>query len=582
MLAYICKYTPIELFESFDVDMTLMEPEVTQFNRADAVLHPNVCAYVKGVLEAFADLVKTRDDVEGMIITSCCDSGRRLYDALSVTYPDKFIYLLDLPRKITPEAVSLFTENVSRMVSAYSEHTGRAFYSDGMIRPLKAYLKAHPTPLKKDKGDEDALSVGLMGGRCGKAFMDTLKRHHVHLAFDVTCSHLARLFDPDEIHKLSDYCEQLLSQFPCMRMMGAEDRLNMLDDFEDKIDGLIYHTVKFCDQYHYEGAALRKLQDFSVPVLYVETDLTPQSSGQIETRLEAFLEEIKARRQHKNQKAVPESQLKTPAPKPLKITEKGKAKGPYVLGIDSGSTSTNAVITDGSGQILAWDIVRTGAKSIASAEKAMHQVLEKAHLSAEDLSQVVSTGYGRNHLPFSNQEITEITCHAKGAHAIDPSVRTILDIGGQDSKAIRLNDKGDVVDFVMNDKCAAGTGRFLEMMAHTLGVSLDELGQLSLNSKEDIRISSMCTVFAESEVISLIAQNKEPEDIAHGVHVAIAGRAISLLRRVGIEPAVMMTGGVAKNPGIIAVLEEELGQKLVIADQPEIVGAYGAALLAKK
>jgi predicted CoA-substrate-specific enzyme activase len=582
MLGYICKYTPIELFESFDVEMTLMEPEVIQFNRAEALMHPNVCSYVKGVLEAFADAVKTRDDVEGMIITACCDSGRRLYDALKATYPDKFIYLLDLPRKITPEAVQLFTEEVSHMVSAYSEHTGRAFYIDGMIRPLKAYLKAHPAPLKSDRPDDDSLNVGLMGGRVSPSFTEALKRRHVHLAFDVTCSHLARLFDPDQIHKLSDYCEQLLSQFPCMRMMGAEDRLNMLDDFEDKLNGLIYHTVKFCDQYHFEGAALRKLESFSVPVLYLETDLTRQSSGQIETRLEAFLEEIKARRKAQHQKTAPEAGMKAPAPKPLKITDKSKAKGPYVLGIDSGSTSTNAVITDGAGQILAWDIVRTGAKSIASAEKAMHQVLEKAHLPVESLSRVVSTGYGRNHLPFSDQEITEITCHAKGAHAIAPSVRTILDIGGQDSKAIRLDKNGNVRDFVMNDKCAAGTGRFLEMMAHTLGVSLEELGQLSLNSKEDIRISSMCTVFAESEVISLIAQNKEPEDIAHGVHVAIAGRALTLLRRVGIEPKIMMTGGVAKNPGIVAVLEEALNQKLVIADQPEIVGAYGAALLARK
>lgn len=575
MLAYICKYTPIELFESIDVDMELMEPEVVQFNRAEAILHPNVCAYVKGVLEMFADLVNKRDDVEGMIVTSCCDSGRRLYDALKATYPDKFIYLLDLPRKVTPEAVKLFTKNVSAMVSAYSEHTGRAFYSDGMIRPLKAYLKAHPAELRGEEPADAKVNVGLIGARCSQSLIDTLHAHGARILFNVTCNHLARLFDPNAIGRLEDYCEQLLAQFPCMRMAGAEDRLNMLDDFEDKLDGLIYHTVKFCDQYHYEAAALKKLDTFRVPVLNLETDLTRQSSGQIKTRIEAFIEEISANKARPADEAAASAETQ---PEAVKIVPAAHHAAPYVLGIDSGSTSTNAVVIDGSGQLVAWDIVRTGAKSILSAEKAMHQVLNKAGLKREDLARIVSTGYGRDHLPFADADLTEITCHGKGAHAFDPAVRTILDIGGQDSKAIRLNEAGDVVDFVMNDKCAAGTGRFLEMMAHTLDVSLEELGQLSLRSKEDIRISSMCTVFAESEVISLIAENKEPEDIAHGVHVAIAGRAISLLRRVGIEEDVMMTGGVAKNPGMVAVLEEQLGLKLKIVEESEIVGAYGAAL----
>ncbi|MCD7865816.1 MAG: acyl-CoA dehydratase activase, partial [Clostridiales bacterium] len=191
---------------------------------------------------------------------------------------------------------------------------------------------------------------------------------------------------------------------------------------------------------------------------------------------------------------------------------------------------------------------------------------------------IVSTGYGRVSIPFADKNVTEISCHGKGAHFLNPAVRTILDIGGQDSKAIRLNEHGDVIDFVMNDKCAAGTGRFLEMMARTLEISIDELGPVSLLSKEDVEISSMCSVFAESEVISLIAQNKETADIAHGIHKAIAGKAISLLKRVGLKKDFMMTGGVAKNPGVVKVLEEQLGAALYIYEQPEIVGALGAAL----
>lgn len=252
----------------------------------------------------------------------------------------------------------------------------------------------------------------------------------------------------------------------------------------------------------------------------------------------------------------------------------------YVLGIDSGSTSTNAVLMDETRQIRSFAVVRTGAKSNDSADKILEQVLTAVGIRQEDLSCIVSTGYGRVSIPFADTNVTEISCHGKGAHYLNPNVRTILDIGGQDSKAIKLNAAGEVVDFVMNDKCAAGTGRFLEMMARTLEISIDELGPLSLNWKEDIDISSMCSVFAESEVISLIAQNKETADIAHGLHKSIAGKSLSLLKRVGLESQIMMTGGVAKNIGVIKTLEERLGEKLFVYEEPEIVGALGAALFA--
>jgi predicted CoA-substrate-specific enzyme activase len=193
---------------------------------------------------------------------------------------------------------------------------------------------------------------------------------------------------------------------------------------------------------------------------------------------------------------------------------------------------------------------------------------------------IVSTGYGRVSIGFANENVTEISCHGKGAHYFNPNIRTILDIGGQDSKAIKLNEQGEVIDFVMNDKCAAGTGRFLEMMARTLEIDISELGPISLEWKEDIDISSMCSVFAESEVISLIALNKEKCDIAHGIHKAIAGKAYSLMKRVGLEGEFMMTGGVAKNPGVVKAVEDKIGESLFICEEPEIVGALGAALFA--
>ena len=252
----------------------------------------------------------------------------------------------------------------------------------------------------------------------------------------------------------------------------------------------------------------------------------------------------------------------------------------YVLGIDSGSTSTNAVIMDQDRQIRAFEVVRTGAKSGESAERILKAVLEKAGLAREDLARVVSTGYGRVSIAFADENVTEISCHGKGAHYFNPKIRTILDIGGQDSKAIRLDERGEVVDFVMNDKCAAGTGRFLEAIARTLEIDISEVGPEALKSTEAIEITSMCTVFAESEVISLIANNKEKCDIANGICNAIANKAFSLMRRVGLEPDFMMTGGVAKNPGVVRAVESRIGGKLYICPEPEIVGAVGAALYA--
>ena len=252
----------------------------------------------------------------------------------------------------------------------------------------------------------------------------------------------------------------------------------------------------------------------------------------------------------------------------------------YVMGIDSGSTSTNAVIMDGERNIVASSVVRTGAKSGESARRILGEILEQAGLKREDISWSVSTGYGRVSIDFADENVTEISCHGRGAHYFNPSVRTILDIGGQDSKAIHLNEAGEVTDFVMNDKCAAGPGRFLAMLARTLEIAVDALGPEALRSTEDIEITSMCSVFAESEVISLIANNKEKADIANGVCRAIAGKAYSLLKRVGMEETFMMTGGVAKNPGVVRAVEEKIQSRLYICPEPEIVGAAGAALYA--
>jgi predicted CoA-substrate-specific enzyme activase len=224
--------------------------------------------------------------------------------------------------------------------------------------------------------------------------------------------------------------------------------------------------------------------------------------------------------------------------------------------------------------------VPTGPKAVESARKAFELALKDAGLKEDDIKRVVATGYGRVSIPFAEKTVTEITCHGKGAFFMDSTVRTVIDIGGQDSKVIRLDDEGNVIDFVMNDKCSAGTGRFLEVMARTLGVSIEEMGKVVEKAKEDITITSMCTVFAESEVISLIAQNKDQRDIIHALNKAVASKAVSLIERVGRKGSYMMTGGVAKNRGVVTAIEKKLGEKILIPPEPQIIGALGAALIA--
>jgi predicted CoA-substrate-specific enzyme activase len=253
-----------------------------------------------------------------------------------------------------------------------------------------------------------------------------------------------------------------------------------------------------------------------------------------------------------------------------------------VTGIDIGSLSTKVVIMDGEQNILSYKVLRTNGSSRDAAETAFQHALDKAGLTQDQVDYILTTGYGRNSIPFADDEVSEITAHAKGAYFLYPETKTILDIGGQDSKAIKLEDDGQISDFVMNDKCAAGTGRFLEVMAQALGLSLESLSDLSQLSSTPTVISSFCAVFAESEVVSLVGEGREKEDIARGIHDAIVSRTLTLLNRVKMSGSITMTGGVAKNKGLVKVLEDNLQLKLNIPDEPQIAGALGAALIALK
>ena len=563
MLGYVCKYTPIEIFESMGVTMRRIEPEVTNFTQADMKMHPNICSFAKGVLEEVMS-----GKYEGVILTTCCDSIRRLYDILKEEFPDKFIYMLDTPRITKDAGITLYEQRIRAMIREYEEFSGETFDEEEFCGYLKGKEEEQQYAVKNG-----SVNIGIIGARANESIKKILAENGANVAFDLTCTGLGRKVLVEEDDVMSGYARGLLSQFPCMRMEQASNRDELIRRSAGSVDGIIYHTVQFCDNYAYEYAWLKEWIDR--PLLLLETDYTRQSGGQVRTRIEAFLESLSSGRDGVQNRTGRAGKMRDA------IERWKKGDGPmYVMGIDSGSTSTNAVIMDQDRKIKAFSVVRTGAKSGVSAERALNDVLEKAGLTREDISWIVSTGYGRVSISFADENVTEISCHGKGAHYFNPKIRTILDIGGQDSKAIRLNENGEVKDFVMNDKCAAGTGRFLEMIARTLEVSLDELGAIALTSQEKIEITSMCSVFAESEVISLIANNKEKADIADGVCHAIANKASGLLRRVGMEPEFMMTGGVAKNPGVVRAVEEKIGSKLYICEEPEIVGAAGAAVYA--
>ncbi len=250
-----------------------------------------------------------------------------------------------------------------------------------------------------------------------------------------------------------------------------------------------------------------------------------------------------------------------------------------VAGIDVGAATTKIVVMDGGSPV--FSIRPTGHDIKQAVASVVQETLGKKGLSVTDLEYTVSTGLGRANVEFADKAVTEIICHARGVHYLVPQCRTIIDIGGQDSKVISVDPAGNVTDFIMNDKCAAGTGRFLEVMAHVLDLKLEDLGSVSMTSRNPSQISSTCTVFAETEVVSLRAEGKKREDLVAGIHRSIVSRIMVAASRIRFSPAVVLTGGVAKNTGVRRYFQDRIGTEIVIPPEPQITGALGAALIAQ-
>lgn len=543
---YICKYTPVELLEAFGGECAILNHMPDNFDLSDQVAHPNICGFGKSLLEACME-----GKVKELVLVNCCDTIRSAYDVLLEYGKLDFLFLLDIMHSGGTCSREHAQHELRRLAEAYGAYKGARFDA---ARFREAF---------RTRKRPSAPYISVLGARVGDELFQLMEKTMPLPVRNDTCVNNRAVALPEELDAdfdtlMADYARTLLGQIPCMRMIDTTGRKVLYND--PHLRGVIYHTVKFCDYYGFEYSELKGRLD--VPLLKLESDYTIQSSGQLLTRLEAFAESI-----------APERTLR----KETHTNMNGK--GLYA-GIDSGSTSTDVVIIDRDKNIIAQSILPTGAGAAAGADRALDEALAQAGLSRSDINATVTTGYGRTAVGLGDQSITEITCHAKGAYFLDPSVRTIIDIGGQDSKVIRLDENGNVTNFVMNDKCAAGTGRFLELMARTLELSLDDMSRLGLEWKEDVTISSMCTVFAESEVVSLIAENRTPADIIHGLNRSVATKTCALCRRVGGEESYMMTGGVSKNRGVVTEIEKILGVKLHISDKAQLNGALGAALFA--
>ncbi len=609
-----CKYAPVELLAGFGAQVRTLDADVASFEAADRLGGANLCGYGKALLTQVLE-----PQVRCLVLTNCCDVTRRVYEIARARGEFDFIWMLDLPHRAGAREAERLRGELSRMAQAFAQATGREFdvgracAAFGAHVPVKGphvtLLGAH-APQALVEAAQAGLPVPVENLTCsGARTLPTPPPQLARAPHEGTCSACmpegagdsagadssagapdssaapsspAPARDTSLERFLAWYAPALLGQTPCMRMDDVSAR-QALTGGADEV-GVVYHTMKFCDYYGFEYASM--CRDGSETMLKVETDGTSQSAGQLRTRIEAFGEALGARRGKSGAGKSGAREQGAPSPAAGDSHSADHASGTlparggrFVVGVDSGSTTTDAALVDMQGNLVAGVIIRTGAKASASAQNAIDQALAKAGATRDDVALYVSTGYGRDVIEGMDAAITEITCHARGAHYLAPDTRTVIDIGGQDSKAIHLDEHGGVLNFVMNDKCAAGTGRFLEMMAHTLEMPLEELSRAGLSSTREVRISNMCSVFAESEVVSLIADDTPTADIVAGLCMSVANKTKSLARRVNAEPAYLMTGGVANNEGVVQALSQVLGAPVRTHEDSQLCGAIGAALL---
>lgn len=567
MIYYSCSYIPMEVLLGSD----------SEFHRITSVapvscheLGCNLCGYAKTVYEKGMEL----SSGDYLLIADSCDAMRRIGDLLSELSSAR-VFMLRLPWKRDADAVEFLSGEIGDLTTflensgvAVNLHTGIGRFNDLVDHVLTNEIRVEGADLSrlylsaldgnKAKIDSNLVSRGprkriaLSGGVTDiGAFDNAVEKAGGIMVSNDTCLG-RRPFSSktaDNIEPLTAIAERLLKwRSPCARFSET------ISASDESADATVFVVPKFCDFFDFV-----RPRD-NVKTYRVELDFPLNSDGQLTTRIGALMEKNDSR----------------------SVLHSEEGTTVIYAGVDSGSTTTNGVLIDGKGRIIFSKTVKTGIRASNTAEGLMQEMTEFSRKNGNQIGKCISTGYGRLLVSSASDKITEISCHARGVFELFPEARGIIDIGGQDSKVIRLNSVGNVEDFAMNDKCAAGTGRFLEVMASALEMDTEKMSSLARKSKKDISISSVCTVFAESEVVSLIGMGERIEDISAGLFKAIAKRVGAMYSRLGSPTPLVFTGGVARNAGVVEAMKMLFKTEILIPDVPDIMGAYGAALFARE
>lgn len=566
-IPYFCSYIPAALLEALGhelQDISLFTEETCGLEYSCA-LHDNLCSYAKYL---YRKILAEEKGFELAVVPNSCDAMKKLHTALARTGRMP-AFLLDIPRRSGEEAAAYLAAQYASLLAAIAPDIAPG----ELLRRLRDRGSARISPPAETRGDDAAppLRIGIAGSSYAPAFFRTaLARYSAGAVFLRHCGYGRVPAPPAEAvaaslaEQLFRMAESTLQHTLCPRSDrgGLTDYL-LAETRAQRLVGLVFTSLKFCDFYAFEFERIRRRLPDDFPLLYLENDLSVGNDEQNRTRIEAFLEKIRSG-----------GTAEMPRPPAAAPPQPGMA-----LGLDIGSAATKGVLLKDGGQILAAVILPTSLDMRDGAEAAIAALLREGGMIRREGVRICLTGYGRT--AFADREqVTEITCHALGVHFLRPAGATVIDVGGQDSKAIRIDAAGRVLRFAMNDKCAAGTGRFLESMVKRMNIGFADFSALSLAAAEATPISSMCSVFAESEVVSLMARGVPAASIARGLNAAVAARIRGLVGKIQGGPPFVLTGGMAQNPGFIRELETALASPVTVFAQSQLAGAIGAALTA--
>lgn len=616
---YTCTYVPLEIIWAAGFIPKRLIGRTDICLHTDSILSRNVCPYAHSVLKAWRNVQpeKTKylaTNTNPVIIANSCDAMRKLYDILSLESDN--VYLLDVPRENTKQAIDFFSHQIRSLYFSFPGVEKKDYKSQidsaikiykrvrGLLEEVRSFVGKKISYSEFIEIKQNALQSipqkaleglnGLIQNLDERELNNASRIINSALPIAVTGSPMAGqnifsaieqagfgIFENDSCLDLrwsvsevvtknpgSDPFVNLagtyLNKVPCARMASRQQFVERLSEYikGGDIKGIIHLRMPFCDLYGFDLVHLLPLVRKG-RILHMDTDGSLQSLGQMRTRLQAFAEIIL---QKKNINRDTQNLIKT--------------DDSYFCGIDIGSSTVDGVILSSEGKIVVHDIEKTGSHPGKTALKVYKKMIEESHISEQAIRSIMTTGYGRNSFPLSHNNISEISCHAYGIRHFFPQVRLVIDIGGQDSKVIKIDENGMVNDFRMNDKCAAGTGRFLEVMAKALEMDIKDMGKINLAEGKNVPISSVCTVFAESEVVSLLGQGYPAPDIIRGLYHAITNRIEAMVQGIGLGRPIAMTGGGALNHALVTSIEKRLGVSIYVPDQPQIIGAIGAAILA--